>query len=190
MHFPGDQGSRAERRSSASGSSGELGPETYAELRSIAAAHLRRERREHSLQPTALAHEAWLRLRPLLAQPGDGDRASFAAIASRTIRTLLVDHARRRRAARRGGAWRRVTLDPSLCGLPGRELDLLALDEALEALAALDERQARVVELRFFGGLSVPEVAAAIGLSERTVEGDWSMARAFLRRALEPDVGS
>jgi RNA polymerase sigma factor (TIGR02999 family) len=151
-------------------------------LRALAAAHLRRERRGHTLQPTALAHEAWLRLR-------SGGDLGVAAAASRAIREILVEHARRRHAAKRGGAWRRVTLDPSLCGLPGREIDVLALDEALVRLAELDERQARVVDLRFFGGLDTAEVARVLEVSTRTVEGDWSMARAFLRRALGEDHG-
>lgn len=164
-----------------------LGEATYAELRALAAAHLRRERRGHTLQPTALAHEAWLRLRPRLES---GPPGGLQAAASRAIREILVDHARRRGAAKRGGAWRRVTFDPSLCGLAGRELDLLALDEALEELAALDARQARVVELRFFGGLESAAIARVLGVSTRTVEGDWAMARAFLRRTLENDGGA
>lgn len=166
-------------RRRAAGSRGALGCETYAELRALAAAHLRRERRGHTLQPTALAHEAWLRLGAQLEAPG------LEAAASKAMREILVDHARRRSAAKRGGGWRRVTLDPAACELPGRELDLLALDEALENLAALDGRQAQVVELRYFGGLSTEETARALGVSARTVEGDWHMARAFLRRALE-----
>jgi RNA polymerase sigma-70 factor (ECF subfamily) len=164
-----------------------LGEAAYAELRALAAAHLRRERRGHTLQPTALAHEAWLRLGPALASGASG---GLQAAASRVLREILVDHARRRAAAKRGGAWRRVTLDPSACRLAERPLDLLALDEALERLARLDERQARVVELRFFGGLETAEVARVLGVSTRTVEGDWTMARAFLRRELEERDGA
>jgi RNA polymerase sigma factor (TIGR02999 family) len=160
-----------------------LEPRIYAELRSLAAGYLRGERPGHTLQPTALVHEAFLRLGSLSGCAESPAR--FKALAARTMRNVLVDHARRRAAAKRGGERQRVTLDEGLAFLARGELDVLALHEALERFAALDERAARVVELRFFGGLTEPEAAEALGVSLRTVEGDWRMARAWLREALE-----
>jgi RNA polymerase sigma factor (TIGR02999 family) len=156
----------------------------YDELRRIAARRLRHERRA-SLQTTDLVHEAWLRLE---GQRGldRANRDQFAALAAQAIRRILVDHARARQAAKREGPGARVSLHDSLdAPAAAREpLDLLALDEALERFAALHARAARVVELRFFGGLSEPETARALESSERTVAGDWAFARAWLARAL------
>ena len=158
----------------------------HRELRLLAASHLRRERPGHTLQPTALAHEAWLRLeeRGLLRS---GDRAAVFGVAAQAIRRALVDHARRHGAQKRGGRLTRVAVD--LDRLPGGDaaVDLLELDQALEALRALDDRQAQTVELRFFGGLSVPECARALRVSEATVKRDWELARAFLYRELDRD---
>jgi RNA polymerase sigma-70 factor, ECF subfamily len=155
----------------------------YDELRRIAAERLRDERADHTLQPTALAHEAWLRLSETL-RGGGGDVEQFRIAAAGSIRRVLVDHARARRAQKRGGAARRITLT----GLAEREatppLDLLALDDALEELAAKDARKARVVELRWFGGLSIDETARALDVATSTVEDDWAFARAWLRRRL------
>ena len=168
----------------------ELVETVYDELRRLARSYLRRERAGHTLEATGLVHEAWLRL-------ADQDRVSwrgrghFFAVGAKMMRRLLVDHARRRGSAKRGGDWQRVTL--AGVGLGGGKLDageldaeeLLALDRALERLAELDPRQARVVELRYFAGLAMAEVAEHLGVSKRTVEGDWTHARAWLRRALE-----
>lgn len=161
-----------------------LFPIVYDELRRLAASALRRERADHTLQPTALVHEAFLRL---VDVPEDrwNDRGHFVAIASRAMRRILVDHARSRKALKRGHAEIRVPLDDvDVASSESGGVDLVALDEALGRLAALDERQARIVELRFFGGLTVEETAALIGSSARTVKRDWHMARAWLKREL------
>src|SRR5262245_34431917 len=163
---------------------GELVARVYDELRDLAASFLRRERPGHTLQATAVVHEAYLRLareeRSRFADP-----VHFRAIASLVIRRLLADHARRSLADRGGAAWTRVTLGE---GATRRELDpatLLAIDEALENLRGRDERQARVVELRYFGGLAIDEAAQVLGVSPSTVDADWRMARAWLRRELD-----
>ncbi len=163
-----------------------LMPMVYDELRRLAGDYLKRERSNHTLQSTALVHEAYLRL-------VDQDRISwrgrthFFAVGARMMRRLLVDHARRRGRVKRGGHWLRVTLSPDVKSLLGRDLDpdeLLALDLALEKLERLDKRQKQIVELRFFGGLEVAEVADALEVSKRTVEGNWAHARAWLKREL------
>jgi len=155
----------------------------YKELRALAKRHLRGERAGHTLQTTALAHEAYLRLvddRSL----GDAERTRFLALASQAMRRVLVDHARRRGAGKRGGGAERVTL-ADLPDERGKDVDLLALDAALDELARLDERKSRIVEMRFFGGLTVPEAAAALGVSAPTVEREWFHARAWLRARME-----
>ena len=155
----------------------------YDELRALAAAYLRHERAGHSLQPTALVHEAFLKLIDSSGVQAT-DRRHFFAIAANTMRRVLVEHARTKGAAKRGGGQRRVSLTGIQTAGPDAGVEIVALDEALQKLAALDERQARIVELRFFGGLSVDEVAELLGVSKRTVEGDWTMARAWLLREL------
>lgn len=160
-----------------------LSGEEYDLLRRIAADYLRRERPGHTLQPTALVNEAILRL-----GDGDGprwnDRRHFVATAARAMRRVLVDYARARLADKRGGGVPRA-LDVEAVGAgEGDAVDLLALDEALSRLDTLHERQARVVELRFFAGFTVAETAEHLGVSERTVELDWSVARAWLKREL------
>lgn len=162
---------------------GELLPAVYDELRSMAARQLGRERREHTLQATALVHEAWLKLVDQRAQDWQ-NRAHFLAIAATAMRRVLVHHAEAVKAAKRGGGRGRVTLTDRPGEVSEDPLDVLALDEALEALAQEDPRKAKVVELRFFAGLENREVALALGVTERTVERDWRMARAWLRRAL------
>jgi RNA polymerase sigma factor (TIGR02999 family) len=158
-------------------------PLVYDQLRRLAARQLRRERRGHTLQPTALVHEAYVRLAGQRAAEWP-DRAHFFAMAARVMRHVLVDHARRNRAAKRGGSACRVSLDEaSPAGRP-LELEVVALDEALEELAALDPDQARIVELRFFAGMTVEEVAAALGVSAATVQRDWRTARAWLYRRI------
>ncbi len=163
-----------------------LMPLVYDELRRLAAGYLRRERKGQTLQPTALVHEAYLRL----IGPGDhpwAGRTHFLAIAALSMRQVLVDRARRRAAAKRGGDARRLTLDDTiLAAAPaGDAIDLVALDDALTRLEALDPLQARIVELRYFGGLTVEETAAAVELSPATVKRHWTLARAFLKKALD-----
>lgn len=158
----------------------------YDELRALAEHQMRGERPDHTLQPTALIGEAYVRL--VDADVSWQDRTHFFALAARTMRRVLVDHARRRGRARRGGDWQRVTLTD----LPGNgddpSLDLLALNEALEQLAALDERKARAVELRYFAGLGPPEVAEVLGVSESTVHRELRFSTAWLRSRLQdPD---
>ena len=159
-------------------------PLVYKELRRLAAGYLRREKPGQTLQPTALVHEAYLRLmkdRPDRWQ----NRAHFCAIAAHSMRQILIERARARGAAKRGGARPRVTLDEALIAGEDRSIDLLALDEALERLAALDPEQARLVELRFFGGLTVEETAEAMDISPATVKRHWTIAKAWLTRELE-----
>jgi len=165
----------------------DLMPLVYGELRAIAGKQLQRERRNHTLQATALANEAYLRLVDQKDVDWKG-RAHFLAVAAEAIRRILVDHARKRGAAKRGGGAAQVTLtlgDALQTTDDQNEVDLLALDEAMRELAALSDRQSRVVELRFFGGLSVGETAYTLGVSERTVKGDWRVAKAWLRKQLD-----
>jgi RNA polymerase sigma-70 factor (ECF subfamily) len=159
-------------------------PIVYQELRRLAASYLRRERPGQTLQPTALVHEAYLRLmkdRPDRWQ----NRAHFCAIAAHSMRQILIERARARGALKRGGAQPRVTLDEALVAGGEQSFDLLAIDEALERLAAIDPEQARLVELRFFGGLTVEETAEAMDISPATVKRHWAVARAWLARELE-----
>jgi RNA polymerase sigma factor (TIGR02999 family) len=160
-------------------------PVLYEELRALAGALLRQERAGHTLQPTALAHEAWLRLVDAEKVRWQG-RAQFLALAARVMRRVLIDHARRRDAEKRGGGRHRITLSDAtpVCGRS--EVDLLALDEALTELAAVADRKARVVEYRYFSGMTMPEVAEALGISQTTAEDDWYFARAWLARRLAP----
>ena len=160
-----------------------LTPLVYEELRRQASRYLRRERRGHTLQTTALINEAYLRLIDARDVHWQG-RAHFFAIAANLMRRVLVDHARRRDAEKRGGSGLRLTLDEGLAVAKETDVDLLAIDEALDRLAKIDAQQARVVELRFFSGLTVDETAAALGVSPKTVKRDWSVARAWLRREI------
>lgn len=156
----------------------------YPELKRIARSLMRRERDGHTLQPTAVLHEAFVRL---VGQTGHAwdDRSHFLGVATRLMRQVLVDHARKRHAAKRGSDGVRVTLDEQLAGGgSGPSLDILALDQALERYERLDPRGARVAELRVFCGLTVPETAAHLGVSARTVDGDWAVARMWLAREL------
>ncbi len=155
----------------------------YDELRAVARRDLAGERAGHTLQPTALVNEAWLRL--FTGQDGAFEnRAHFFAAASTAIRRVLADHARRRQADKRGGGNRRVPLEDIEAGEPVRSEDVLALDEALERLAGFAPVQARIVEMRFFGGMTTPELARALDLSESTIERHWRLARAWLRSEL------
>ena|SRR5215510_2374061 len=161
-------------------------PLVYAELRALAGSYFRRQRADHTLQPTALVHEAFVRLIDQTNAQWK-DRAHFFAIAATAMRQILTDHARRHNADKRGGEWQKVSLDAAAAapqdGEQG-EIDIVALDEVLTRLQALDARKHRIVELRFFGGLSVEEVANVIGVSKTTVEGDWRSARAWLSAEL------
>ena len=158
-------------------------PLVYDELKRIATGYMREERRDHSLQPTAVVHEAYLRLVDVNKVDWK-TRSHFLAMAARTMRRVLVGHARGRGAAKRGGRLQRIELgDPEGDGVSAM-IDVLALENALEELAALDERQARVIELRFFGGLTLDETARLCGVSRDTVKLDWRMARAWLNRRL------
>lgn len=161
-----------------------LMPIVYEELRRLAGHYLRLERPNHTLQPTALVHEAFLRLvgqKEVIWQ----NRAHFFGIAAQMMRRILVDHARRRAAAKRDAGLRVELTQPGAEEAFDREPELLALDEALTHLEALDPRQARIVELRFFGGLTVEETAEVTGVSARTVKREWRTARAWLRRELD-----
>jgi RNA polymerase sigma factor (TIGR02999 family) len=159
-------------------------PMVYDELRALAASALKRERGDHTLQPTALVHEAFLRLVDQ-THAAYNSRTHFFAVSAQMIRRILVDYARQHGAAKRGGKWLKITMDQADHGTADDQLDLLHLDEALTNLAALDERQSKVVELRFFGGLSVEETAKTLNVSPRTVEEDWRVAKAWLKRELE-----
>lgn len=162
-------------------------PMIYDELHALAQAQLRQERPGHTLQATALVNEAYLKLIELKHIKWEG-RAHFFGAAARIIRRILVDHARGRDRLKRGGDRKRIPLDSSAIQDDGKSVDLIALHEALEKLEALDSRQSKIVELRFFGGLSMKEVADVLGVSLRTVEGDWTMARAWLMEQLAEDT--
>lgn len=158
-------------------------PIVYEELRRQAARYLRRERRDHTLQTTALIHEAYLRL---IDQKGVRwqNRAHFFGIAASLMRRILVDHARNGHAAKRGGSAVRLPLDDAAAVSGGRDMNLVALDEALTRLAAIDERKSRIVELKYFSGLSTEGVSEVLRVSPATVRHDWSLAKAWLRREI------
>ena len=158
-------------------------PLVYAELRRVAHRYMRDERPNHPLQTTALVHEAYLRLIDVTRVDWQG-RTHFLAVSARMMRRVLVEAARRRHADKRGGDASHVALDEAFIPAPDRGADLVALDEALERLAALAPRKARVVELRYFGGLSVEETAAVLEVSVETVARDWRMAKLWLQRDL------
>ncbi|HMK86932.1 MAG TPA: ECF-type sigma factor [Steroidobacteraceae bacterium] len=166
----------------------ELLPLVYDELRRVARQHLQRERPDHTLQSTALVHEAFLRL--MGNQPAElRNRPHFIAIASRLIRQILVDYARERGAVKRDGGVRIST--EYLEGLPiTDDAELIALNDALDDLYGIDERQAKIVDMKFFGGLTSPEVAEVLGMSRATVDRDWSTARAWLHRQLSRSKSS
>ncbi len=162
----------------------ELAPLVYDELRRLAGRYLRRERSDHTLQSTALVHEAYLRLidqRSVRWQ----NRAQFFGLAAELIRRILVDHARAKQAAKRGGSAFKLTLDEALDATVSRDLDLVRLDDVLQGLAKIDPQQGRVVELRFFAGLTIEETAEVLGISPATVKRDWLVAKAWLRREME-----
>lgn len=162
----------------------ELLPLVYLELRRVAASFLRRERPGQTLQATGLVHEAYLRL--LREQHVSWEnRAHFCAIAANSMRQILVERARARNAAKRGGQWQRITLDDAVAKTDTAGVDVEALDQALARLAALDPQQARLVELRYFGGLTIEETAGVLGVSPATVKRSWTVAKTWLRKELD-----
>jgi len=159
-------------------------PLVYDELHKLASRYLRRERRDHTLQTTAVVHEAYLKL----VNQRDANfenRLHFFAVAAQIMRRILVDYARRHHASKRGGDLYKLSLDEALVTSEEKGADLLALDEALERLAAIDPRQSRVVELRIFAGLTLEETAQALNISPSTVRREWSMAKAWLHRQIK-----
>ncbi len=166
----------------------ELLEAVYNELRAIAGAFLKFQAPGQALEPTALVHEAYLKLAGSDGKGIEG-RAHFVSVAATAMRQVIVDHARHHNAQKRGGGAKRLTLSGLVLGDGASDVDALHVHEALNRLAELDPRQARVVELRFFAGLSVVQAAAVLGVSERTVEFDWRFARAWLRRELEGNHG-
>jgi RNA polymerase sigma-70 factor, ECF subfamily len=160
-----------------------LTPLVYQELRRLARGYLRGEREGHTLQTTALVHEAYLRLVEA-SQMRWQNRAHFFAVSAQLMRHILVDFARARRNLKRGGDAQQVSLDEALTVAAGHNAELVALDDALKDLARLDERQSKVVELRFFGGLTEAEIAEVLRISPRTVSSDWNLARSWLLREL------
>jgi RNA polymerase sigma factor (TIGR02999 family) len=159
-----------------------LMPLVYDELRRLAASYMRRERPDHTLQSTALVHEAYLRLVDQRSVKWQ-NRTHFFGVAAQLIRRLLVDHARTHQAAKRGAAYK-LSLDEAIDVPEQRDVSLLALDDALNTLAAMDPQQSRIVELRFFGGLSIEETAEVVGISPATVKRDWTLAKAWLYREM------
>jgi RNA polymerase sigma-70 factor (ECF subfamily) len=161
----------------------------YDELRALAGNYFQRQRADHTLQPTALVNEAFIKLVDQTRIEWQS-RAHFLAVAARAMRQILIDHARGRATAKRGGDLLRVTMDEAATPLTDYDPELLDLDDALKRLAAMDERQSRIVELRFFGGMTVEEVAHVLKVSKATVEADWRMARAWIRRELGNETSS
>ena len=170
-------------RSGADDAVDQLLPVLYGELRALAGSFFNNERPDHTLQPTALVHEVYLKLIKQ-SEGGWANRTQFIAMAATAMRRILTDHARGRRAAKRGGNWHRVTLDKASAPFRDRDVDVIDLDEALTKLAELDKRKCRVVELRFFGGLTNEQVAKVLGVSRKTIVDDWTVARLWLRREL------
>ncbi len=162
----------------------DLLPLVYDELRDLAEKYLRTERKNHTLQPTALVHEAFMRLVDQSRVNWQG-RTHFFAVGAQAMRRILIDHARARGRGKRGGNWQRVALSDLQSEKKLEEVDAVTLHETLETLASLDKQQARIVELRFFGGLTVEEVANVLGVSKRKIEGDWTHAKAWLRNELD-----
>lgn len=167
----------------------QLMPLVYDEMRALARSMLNQEIPGHTLQPTALVNEAYLKLADQNRVNWKG-KTHFFAIGAKVMRRILVDHARGRKRQKRGGGMRRITLADDLRVSSRNDEDVLAIEEALEKLATLDPRQAEIIELRFFGGLTVEEVAQVLQVSKRTVESDWTMARAWLRRELSEEAST
>jgi RNA polymerase sigma-70 factor (ECF subfamily) len=164
-------------------------PLVYGELRRLAGSYMQRERSDHTLQPTALVHEAYLKLVEQRSVDWQS-RAHFFGIAAQVMRRLLVDHARRHLREKRGGRQKAVPMDEEFAFAPEQSLELIKLDQALERLTELDARQGKIVELRFFGGLTVEQTADLLRISPKTVKRDWSMARAWLHGELKASHGN
>ena len=167
-------------------------PLVYDELRRIAADYLRQDRADHTLQPTALVHEAFLKI-ARKSNPNWRDESHFRAVAAMAMRQILVDHARGKHTEKRGGDRLRITMDQAISGNGGEagngfDFDVIALDEAMRDLEKIDERRARVVELHFFGGLTFRDAATVVGISPKTAEADWYFARAWLRKRLAEKI--
>lgn len=160
-----------------------LMPIVYDELRRLARSYLQRERPDHTLQATGLVHEAYLRLVDQKTTTWQ-NRAHFVGVAAQLMRRILVDHARRHRTEKRGGEWTKVEFNEALSPSATRTLDIIALDDALNDLAQLNPQHSQIVELRFFGGMKTEEVAEVLDVSPRTVQREWRMARAWLRRQI------
>ena len=165
------------------GVTSDLFQSAYDSLHDLAARYLYRERRDHTLQPTALLHEAFLRLEKGKKASGWNGKTHFQAVAARAMRQILVDHARQKKSQKRGGEWNRVNLSTGILG-SRPTVDFIVLDEALTDLASMDQRKADVVELRFFGGLTNAEAAERLDISPKTAEADWYFARAWLGKRL------
>jgi RNA polymerase sigma factor (TIGR02999 family) len=161
----------------------QLIPVVYDELHRLARRYMQRERKMHTLQPTALVHEAYERLIDLQHVSWQ-NRAHFFGVSAQLMRRILVDYARSRRYVKRGGEWRQVSLNEAVAMFPDRQTDIVALDDALSALASIDPRKSSVVEMRFFGGLSIKEVAEVLNVSQETVLRDWRLAKVWLLREL------
>lgn len=158
-------------------------PLVYDELHKVAAQYLRKQRTDHTLQPTALVNEAYLKLVDISNVSWE-DRAHFFAVASQTMRHVLVDHARSRNREKRGGGAQKVSLDEAVSFAKQQEIDVLSLDEAMRELAQIDEQQSKIVELRFFGGLTVEEAAVVLRISPATVKREWRVAKAWLYKRI------
>lgn len=186
----GDRSTSSSKRPPVESMNGKLAATLYAELRGIARSVLREHQRPTLMQTTALLHEAWLRLRGYDASRWGEPGVQFGALAVSVLRSVLVDEARREGRDKRGGSWRRIPLPIDKVGSrrTSRFMDLLDLDQALTALAELSGRQAAIVEMRFFGGFTVEQVADMLGVSKRTVEKEWELARAWLRVRLAADT--
>ena len=169
------------------GAADRLMPLVYDELRQLARSYVQRERSGHTLQATGLVHEAYLRLVDQTVVTLK-NRAHFFGVAAQTMRRILVDHARRQRTEKRGGEWEKVEFDEAWMPGASRSVDLVALDEALVALAKLKPEHSQIVELRFFGGLTFEEVAEVLAISPRSAQRGWTMAKAWLRRAVFPEL--
>ena len=166
----------------------QLIPLVYEELRQLAHQYLQRERADHTLQATGLVHEAYLRLVDQGTTTWQ-NRAHFLGVAAQLMRRILIDYARSHRAEKRSGNWDKLAFDEALAPSDERSVDLVALDDALKDLATFDERQSRIVELRFFGGLTGEEIAEVLEISPRTVKREWRLAKAWLRRELVSGTG-
>jgi RNA polymerase sigma factor (TIGR02999 family) len=160
-----------------------LMPLVYDELRRLARSYLQRERSDHTLQATGLVHEAYLRLVDQSTTSWQ-NRAHFFSVAAQVMRRILVDHARARQAAKRGGVREKLQFDEELAASDERAVDLISLDDALQELVAFDDRKSRIVELRFFGGLTMEEIAEVLEISPRTIRREWRLAKAWLRREI------